>query len=293
MKKLFLTAAFMMMGSSFHVKAADAADPNLLGVMDYKGGFVETLQLKLAKPLPLKYIQFAVPSFCNADMSKIRVSSGGRNPVEVKLQDKANRVYAVNAGRALDVDTIEATVNGPDNLVCHIPVSIYDYKTLREGYWTNTFRWSSTNYWEESVQKFYSDGRCSASDGLMCTWSLTGDKFHLQFQPLGYNAVYDGTFDGTDTVTGTMYDPKSGISGWFKLKFTSGFQPPFHLNDIVEIAANSSLYNEGRAVGSIAKGQLVRIIALHNEWAAIQFVDGRSIGGWIQLSNLKKPATSP
>jgi hypothetical protein len=94
---------------------------NVLGVLQYRGGFANQLKFELAAPTMVRAFKLAIPTFCR----NLEVFSAGT--IDEDSTDAASRgeffqTWLVNGGTGMPVNAIWAQINGPLDTQCDIPV---------------------------------------------------------------------------------------------------------------------------------------------------------------------------
>jgi hypothetical protein len=119
------TTARLVIGQS-DPSALSRTDGTLVGVIQYNGGFQNSLDLKLDTPVTVKYFQVAVPSFCGeVDVLQAKTETEGVYDAATLVATSQN-TFSVNGGAGERIGTIELTLNGPSTSNCAIPIYAQD-----------------------------------------------------------------------------------------------------------------------------------------------------------------------
>jgi hypothetical protein len=116
-----LAAGLSSTSFAFENQLQLSTNSNVLGVLQYRGGFANQLKFELAAPTMVRAFKLHIPTFCR------NLEVFGAGTIDEDSTDAASRgeffqTWLVNGGTGMPVNAIWAQINGPLDTQCDIPV---------------------------------------------------------------------------------------------------------------------------------------------------------------------------
>ena len=116
-----LAAGLSSASFAYENQLRPSANANVLGVLQYRGGFVNQLKFDFPAPTMVRAFKLAIPTFCR----NLEVFSAGTiagDSIDAASRGELFQTWLVNGGTGMPVNAIWAQINGPIDTQCDIPV---------------------------------------------------------------------------------------------------------------------------------------------------------------------------
>ncbi len=112
-------------GNSVTPPNPPAGEGEIVGAVQYQGGFTQAADLELAETAVVNQIEVLVPEFCEGvEILELGTVIDGTY-FRAKPVAAGSRRYSVNNGAGFPTKGIRLTLNGPQSLACALPVKIF------------------------------------------------------------------------------------------------------------------------------------------------------------------------
>ena len=115
-----LSVAFAASGSQ--LTAIEVLNPSetYIGSLNFQGGVLSRGEMTLPQATELKSLRFEIPGFCQARILQVGTVTEGISDLAQRTSDPS--VFLVNGGLGSRVRSVFASLEGPQNVNCHVLV---------------------------------------------------------------------------------------------------------------------------------------------------------------------------